>query len=404
MREFPSACAGVQRSETIPKIAKRVAAREVKFKLFKAKQQRRQQAERHMQSSKPQIKLALTIALVALVTACATPTATVPNRDADIPCPEWTSGQLGLAVSVAPIAVPHALTVSEGAVPAYGIQARRISIAVKPPQEASGVRLSANTLSIYIFGGIFRGWATPDGQFADASIDSKAALSKSQSRVVSSTQALEVLPGRVSVTPFLSGQRLHAQTQAIDIAILPGGMPVDQPVVMTSSFWNKDGRPIAPAQLDITLSPLRLSSIYRTVEAKISLDYEISRARGSERFSCTATRREVLVDRDAIRPALWDIGVPTQFGARKQWLALYSPATGAIRAVFTTPEVANAFTRWAQQAGAVTAGGYRLGLFTPADRNEEEPVLPADASIMETFHPVSAEDLAHLRVGEIDKP
>jgi hypothetical protein len=197
---------------------------------------------------------------------------------------------------------------------------------------------------------------------------------------------------------------LHAQTQAIDIAILPGGMPVDQPVVMTSSFWDKDGRPIAPAQLDITLSPLRLSSIYRTVEAKISLDYEISKARGSERFSCTATRREVLVDRDAIRPALWDIGVPTQFGARKQWLALYSPATGAMRAVFTRPEAANAFTRWAQQAGAVTAGAYSLGLFTPADRNEEEPVLPADASIMETFHPVTAEDLAHLRVGEIDKP
>jgi hypothetical protein len=52
----------------------------------------------------------------------------------------------------------------------------------------------------------------------------------------------------------------------------------------------------------------------------------------------------------------------------------------------------------------VTAGNYRLGLFTPADRNEEEPVLPADASIMETFHPITPEELVNLRVGEIDKP
>jgi hypothetical protein len=357
-----------------------------------------------MQSSKLRIKVALAIVLAALVTACATPTVTVSDKEADLPCPEWTSGQLGLTVSLAPIAVPPALTVSEGAVPGYGIQARRITIAVKPPQAASSMRLSASTLSIYIFGGIFRGWATPDGQFEEASIGSKAAFAKPQSRIVSSTQALEAIPGRVSVAPFLSGKNLHAQTQSIDVAILPGGVAVDQPVVSAISFWDKDERPIAPAQLDVKLSPLRLSSVYRTVEAKVKLDYEISNSSGSERFSCSATRQAVLVDRDAIRPALWDVGVPTQYGARKTWLALYSPATGPVRAVFTTLEAAIAFTRWAQQVSAVTAGNYRLGLFTPADRNEEEPVLPADASIMETFHPITAEELVNLRVGEIDKP
>jgi hypothetical protein len=266
------------------------------------------------------------------------------------------------------------------------------------------MRLSASTLSIYIFGGIFRGWVTPDGQFAEASIGSKAAFAKPQSRIVSSTQGLEAIPGRVSVAPFLSGKKLHAQTQAIDIAILPGGVAVDQPIVSATSFWDRDERPIAPAELDVKISPLRLSSVYRTVEAKVKLDYEMSNSSGSERFSCSATRQAVLVDRDAIRPALWDVGVPTQYGARKTWLALYSPATGAVRAVFTTLEAANAFTRWVQQVSAVTAGNYRLGLFTPADRNEEEPVLPADASIMETFHPITAEELVNLRVGEIDKP
>jgi hypothetical protein len=266
------------------------------------------------------------------------------------------------------------------------------------------MRVSASTLSIYIFGGIFRGFVSPAGQFADAGGGSKAEAATPQSRIVSSTQALEAIPGRVSVTPFLSGKTLHAQTQAIDIVILPGGVAVDQPVISVASLWDKDARPIAPAQLDVKLSPLRLSSVYRTVEAKIKLDYSISNSRGAERFSCSAARQAVLVDRDAIRPALWDIGVPTQYGARKQWLALYSPATGALRAVFTTLEAADAFTRWVQQVGAVGAGPYTLGLFTPAEPNEEEPVLPADASIMETFHPISAEELAHLRVGEIDKP
>jgi hypothetical protein len=61
--------------------------------------------------------------------------------------------------------------------------------------------------------------------------------------------------------------------QAIDVAIVPGGGAVDQSVVVTSSLWDKDKRPIAPAQLNIELSSLRLSSIYETVEAIINLDY-----------------------------------------------------------------------------------------------------------------------------------
>jgi hypothetical protein len=353
-----------------------------------------------MQSPSPRVKVALAIVLALSMSACATPKASTPDKEADMPCPEWTSGQLGLTVSVAPISVPHILS-SEGAVPDYGTQARRISIAVKPPEAGSRVRLSESSLSIYIFGGIFRGWVLPANELKDAAKDSAAIA---PSRIVSSSQALELLPGRVMVTPFLKGRQLHAQTQSIDVAILPGGMTVDQLVVMMPSLWGKDERPIAPAVLDVELSPLRLSSVYKTVEASINLDYHISNATGSERFSCTATRHVILVDPDAIRPSLWDVGVASKFGTRKKWLALYSPSTGAVRAIFTTLEAAHAFTKWVQQSGAVTAGKYSIGLFTPTAPTEEDPNLPADTTIMQTYQPISAEELLDLRAGEIGKP
>lgn len=225
-------------------------------------------------------KVALTIMLAVLIAACAAPTAVVHDIDTNVPCPEWTNGHLGLAISVVPIVVPGALTTSEGAVRGYGIQARRISIAVKPPQAAASVRLITSTLSINILGGNFKNWATPADQFADTSVGSNVAPAISRPRTVSPTQAFEATPGRVRVSPFLSGNRLHAQTQAIDVAIAPGGAAVNQPVVVTPSLWDQDKRPVAPAQLNIELSSLRLSSVYETVEATIDLDYEISSANG----------------------------------------------------------------------------------------------------------------------------
>lgn len=103
--------------------------------------------------------------------------------------------------------------------------------------------------------------------------------------------------------------------------------------------------------------------------------------------------------------ALWDIGVPIRLGAsRKKWLAVYSPAIGAVRAVFTTPEAARAFITWLQQVGGTTAGKYSLGLFIPASPNEKGHILPIDNSVMDTFQPIAADEIALPKVGEIDKP
>ena len=67
-------------------------------------------------------------------------------------------------------------------------------------------------------------------------------------------------------------------------------------------------------------------------------------------------------------------------------------------------EAARAFTAWLQQVGGTAAGKYSLGLFTPANPNEKERILPLDTSIMDTFQPIAADDIALLKVGEIDKP
>jgi type IV pilus biogenesis protein CpaD/CtpE len=70
-----------------------------------------------MQSSRLPIKVALTTALAVLIAGCAAPTAVVQEQDTPVPCPEWTKGQLGLVISVVPIAIPKDLRASEGAVP-----------------------------------------------------------------------------------------------------------------------------------------------------------------------------------------------------------------------------------------------------------------------------------------------
>lgn len=150
-----------------------------------------------MRSPARRLKVVLTLALALSIAACATPKDSVPDRDADMPCPEWTSRQLGLTVSLAPISIPPALS-GEGAVQDYGTQARRISIAVTPHPASFRMRLFDSSLSIYIFGGIFRGWVSPADE--NTRTESKVSPAIARSRIVSSSQALELLPGRVMVT------------------------------------------------------------------------------------------------------------------------------------------------------------------------------------------------------------
>jgi len=224
-------------------------------------------------------------------------------------------------------------------------------------------------------------------------------------RVVSDRQAIDASPGEIRIAPFLEGHALHAQTESLDVVITAGGMPVDVPVVVTSQLWGDDIQAAPADRLHLELQPVRLPSVYDVVDVAIEFNYSVALPQSSGKLgSCAVEAKQTVIDRDAVRPALWDIGVPINGGLRMKWLALYDPNSGPTRAVFTSPVAASAFAKWARRAGATRVGKYQLGLFTPDAPNKNGPVVPADRSLMDTFQPVSNDDLEHFTVGPIDKP
>jgi hypothetical protein len=111
-----------------------------------------------------------------------------------------------------------------------------------------------------------------------------------------------------------------------------------------------------------------------------------------------------LVDADAARPALWDIGTSFRGASRNRWLALFDPKAGPTRLIFASPTTAWGFATWARQAGATHVGRYQLGTFEPVGTLDVLKGVPFDREIMDSFQPVSAGDLGNLKVGPIGEP
>jgi hypothetical protein len=108
-----------------------------------------------------------------------------------------------------------------------------------------------------------------------------------------------------------------------------------------------------------------------------------------------------LVNREAARPPLWDLGTSYRGGARKRWLALYDPQTGPVRALFTDPVAARGFAQWVQQARATHAGRYQFGTFVSEELDAGPASVPTDRAIMESYHPITAEERELLEVGPL---
>jgi hypothetical protein len=182
---------------------------------------------------------------------------------------------------------------------------------------------------------------------------------------------------------------------------------VDEETISAHVLWGNDRRPVPAEALKVDLSPLRHPTAFDVVEARVVLTFAAAgppgAATGGSQWECSAETTVTLVDREAATPGLWDLRRTTQ-GRSEQWLALFDPSTGPVRAIFTSPADADSFALWLRQTHATHAGRYQLGLFRPEYSRQPQNTRPAEGSLVNTFQPVSADDLDALIVGRLGQP
>jgi hypothetical protein len=255
------------------------------------------------------------------------------------------------------------------------------------------------------FGGTVAGWTRVQAHGASIELaSSERPAEPAASGAKEELAAVEAEPGLITVERVPSTPRSPSSALSLDVLLSPGGVPVDEPTVHVHELWAPDGAPLPANALQIDLVPTHHAPGYSSIDAEVSFAYVVMHGRNAAggSASCkTARARSTLVDKDAVRPALWDLGVSTLNSPRTSWLALSSPSAGVIRAVFESPEAATSFANWIRASGSVRVGPYRLGLFEHSGRKGLRPVVPVDLSATETFRPLTREDASGLRVGPL---
>lgn len=332
--------------------------------------------------------------LPCLLVGCQLSPVTPAAADASpaAPCPGVLRDPVQLSASAMPLSLPASLSAGTQA---HELVARRILLAVSAARGAAGTRVLGSELTISVVGGTFAGSASaPVAHTAEAA--SRWDL-RPRLREVANDRALEVIPGRLSVAPFLAGSRLHAQTLALDVALAPGALPVSKLTLDLPPLWRPDGRPVSPQALPLAIKAEQHFTVFDIVKADVDLVLE-GREGGhaGKTWRCSYETPLLLLDHEAVLPALWDLRVARP-GLPERWLALFNPATGPFRALFTDAAAAHAFASWLQATGASRVGPYQVGLFE-ADQGGSEANLPADRDIARSFAPAADDELQGLAV------
>lgn len=302
-------------------------------------------------------------------------------------CPDELRERVRVAASAMAISLPDGLSAQPGTTQPGELVARRLLVSASLTGGAAAVRVRGSTLTVTTVGGTFAGPAS--------------VVMRSNPPEVARDRALEVIPGRVRVEPFLSSSKLHPETIVFDVALIPGGVPVDKMIVSLSPLWTPERHPVAPDTLQITLSSERHLTVFDVVEAHVSLDVDgTGPARSHDTWECSYETHFTLVDHDSVLPEVWDLHTVPRDGRHKRWLALFAPAVGPFRVIFTNAQAAQAFATWLRTTGATHAGGYQLGLFE-RDADRSQATIPADRDIASTFQPVSVDEAQGLVVGRL---
>jgi hypothetical protein len=140
------------------------------------------------------------------------------------------------------------------------------------------------------------------------------------------------------------------------------------------------------------------------VEASVELTYVVRVAGTRDERVCTAQTRLTLVDREALRPAFWDVGLGSPNAARKQRLALFDPALGAVRLLFESAASAHSFATWLKATRATQVGTYPLRVFDQPGRWDTRPLGPVSDALVSSLRQLTGNDIDEVGVGMAGDP
>jgi hypothetical protein len=312
-------------------------------------------------------------------------------------CPENLEQGLRLTAFSQPLKSAHT---SEGG----GLQ-RRVVISAAPLYAQAGTRIVWSRLSLRTLGGNFTSWTRLKTTRTLLDSDTSKPPSKRDQRdPLNELAAVDFSSGQIIVLRSTQTGANLGGAVVLDIMLVPGGVPVDETFLRVPKLWKSREQPLAGDELQVELLPTRHPPGFDGIEGLIDFNYVVQSRRLRQEWLCAAEAHIMLVDRDAVRPPYWDLGISELNGNRKYWLALFDESHGAFRAMFESPAAANAFASWIRASGATKAGPYTLGLFDGTKPKTLRPFVPVDKTVLETFQPLVPGEAKDLRAGPLGEP
>lgn len=307
--------------------------------------------------------------------------------------------RVSLSASVLPLKMPaDILAKSPGEVSER--LARRLLVSFAPGSLARGDALLWTRLQIRTLGGTLDGWL----RLQSGALRIDAAASRPPRRASPEQVNIELGPGYFDVHRSAAYGTNLANAVRVDLLLRPGGIPIDESVVRVGELWSAKGKPLQPDAVRVELEPIRHVPGFDAIEGLVRLEYVIARAGESSECRGLAEQRVVLVNREAVRPPLWDVGTSSMNSGRTRWLALSNPTYGVFRAIFDSPTTASSFASWVRATQATQIGTYQIGLVQQYGRQPMRPLVPVDRGTEETFAPLEPKDLGALRPGPLGEP
>ena len=281
-------------------------------------------------------------------------------------CPEALRQHISLNVSVAEIRIPAGLTLPSGPVRLHAGTGRSVLLAVRIAGPLPSVRLLGNSVSILTYGGVLAGWA----RVADPA-------------TAADSESIAAQGGWLQIAPFISGSRLHARTQTVDLLVIPGGHPVAGLALQPGPMWRHDGAPMPPDRIRFRLIPEFHMTQLHAVDATATFRFAARHLTGAhEHWECSIPTNFTLVNRESGLPSLWVLRI---FGPRApadRVLALYSRRIGVFKAAFLNPDAARSFALWESETHATRTGGFALGFIGQSSHSPFTPISIAASNAL----------------------